>query len=261
MIEETITLFPNGKINLGLIIKGKRPDGYHLLETVYLPIYVYQDRMDINIAAHELCHLEVDGLEIPGNPADNLCVRAYNKLKENYPFISGIDVKLKKSIPMGAGLGGGSSDAAFTLRGMNQLFQLNLTRRDLAELAADLGADVPFFLFNYPLLARGIGTDFEPISLDWKYRIKVIPSSIHSPTVAAYKNLDLKSLDLNRDLQEILSSPVSTWKEQLTNDLEEPVFQQFPELRATKEKLYEEGAVYAAMSGSGSAVFGLFERS
>ena len=261
MIEDSITLYPNGKINLGLIIKGKRPDGYHLLETVYIPVYTFQDRMEISRSGQQGCHLEIEGNPIEGPTTDNLIVKAYHLLKEQFPSISGVSIQLKKIIPMGAGLGGGSSNAAFTLKGLNTLFQLNLKQNQLAEMGSSLGADVPFFVYNSPLFAKGIGTEFEPIDLDWRFKVKIIKSDIHSSTVAAYKKLDLDSLNLNRDLRQILAGPVSSWKENLTNDLERPIFQQFPELKATKEQLYNEGAVYAAMSGSGSAVYGLFEKS
>ena len=258
-MKDTVTLYPNGKINLGLIIKGKRPDGYHLLETVYIPVFTFQDRIEIHRSDHNGCQLEIEGNPVEGPETDNLIVRAYRELKAQFPSISGVSIKLKKAIPMGAGLGGGSSNAAFTLRGLNTLFQLNLMRNQLAEIGSSLGADVPFFVYNSPLLAKGIGTEFEPIELDWKYKVRIIKSNIHSSTIAAYKKLDLTSLDLSRDLRQILAEPVSSWKENLTNDLERPIFQQYPELKATKEQLYKEGAVYAAMSGSGSAVYGLFE--
>ncbi|MEM9719861.1 MAG: 4-(cytidine 5'-diphospho)-2-C-methyl-D-erythritol kinase [Bacteroidota bacterium] len=258
MSIRSVVLYPNAKINLGLIIKGKRPDGYHLLETVFIPVEHLRDRLEISPLDHEGVEMTLSGLAVDGPVEANLCWKAYQLLKTEFPGLPGVRIHLEKHIPLGAGLGGGSSDAAHTLMGLSQLFALDISLERLAILGAELGADVPFFLYNKPLFAKGIGTEFEPIDLDWKFEIRLVFSPIHSSTPAAYKNLPLNSLNLNRDLQKILSIPIADWKDNLPNDLELPVFEQYPELNETKEQLYREGAVYAAMSGSGSAVYGLF---
>lgn len=253
-------LYPNAKINIGLIIKGKRPDGYHLLDTVMYPVMSLCDELSLEKSETDGCQFSLEGMELDGDPHDNLCVRAYTLLRAACPSVGGVRIVLKKRIPAGAGLGGGSSDAAFTLRGLNELFDCGLSVEELAQLAAQLGADVPFFLYNRPLLATGIGTAFEEIDIDLPYDIRLVPSSIHSSTVAAYRALDYRTCDPARDLRQLLRLPVSEWKTHLPNDLEVPVFGLYPSLAETKQQLYNEGAVYAAMSGSGSAVFGLFPK-
>jgi len=258
MANRNIILFPNPKINLGLLIKGKRSDGYHLLETLLYPVDNFCDELEIVEIAGNQPILEIEGLEVAGNIAENLCLRAYYALKEEFPDLPTVKIRLLKRIPPGSGLGGGSSDAAHMLSGLNDLFELGITNEELAQIGAKLGADVPFFLYNKPLLAKGIGTEFEELILDIPYNVKLITPDIHSSTVATYKALDAKSFDWNRSLRDILALPVSSWRDQLVNDLEVPVFQLYPSLNQIKEQLYEEGAVYAAMSGSGSAVFGLF---
>ncbi len=252
------TFLPPAKINLGLFIKGKRPDGYHLLETLMYPLPQLCDTLQLTESAGELS-LEMEGIEIEGDIQTNLCIKAYRLLQKRFPDLSPVHIFLKKNIPAGAGLGGGSSDAAATLKGVNSLFNLGLSIAELAEMAAQLGADVPFFLYEKPMLATGIGTDLHEFDIDLPYRIELITPPIHSSTVAAYKALDYTKCDASRDLGEILSLPVDTWQKYLENDLEVPVFSLYPELAKIKAELYEKGAVYAAMSGSGSAVFGLFE--
>lgn len=254
---QSIVSEPNAKINLGLIIKGKRPDGYHLLETVFLPVDL-KDRMVVTKTGNDRCEIDLKGISIDAPTESNLCWKAWKALQEKYPKVGGVRIELEKGIPSGAGLGGGSSDAAFTLKSLNALFGLALPVEKLAEVAATLGADCPFFLYNQPMFASGIGTELEPISLDLPYRIEVVPSEIHSSTPAAYKGLDWSHLDTESSLKELLKLPVTEWKSNLRNDLEGPVFAQYPTIKAAKESLYKRGAVYAAMSGSGSAVFGLF---
>ncbi len=251
---------PNGKINLGLIIKGKRDDGYHLLETVLYPVFEMQDKLEISESSGE-ASMEIKGIAIEGKVSENLCLKAYQILKSTFPDLPPVNIYLEKNIPAGAGLGGGSSDAAFTLKGLNTLFRLGLTEKSLAEMGAALGADVPFFIYNKPLLASGIGTEFAPIYLALEeYHIKIVTPAIHSATAAAYKALDYTQCNPMRNLREILSHPVSQWQNLLENDLEVPVFQRYPALATLKESLLKEGAMYAAMSGSGSAVFGLFRK-
>lgn len=258
--EKYIQLRPNAKINLGLIIKGKRADGYHLLETVFIPVFELFDQLSIQAIDTATSKLVLKGIEIEGDLSDNLCLRAYRLLKQKFPTLPAVEIVLEKGIPAGAGLGGGSSDAAATLLGLNELFDLGQSKEELVPLAAQLGADVPFFLFNRPLLAKGIGTEFEEISLDFPYEIKLVTSEIHSSTVGVYQGLDHSQIDYDRDLRQILGMEPKHWPDLLVNDLENPVFAHYPELATTKAQLYVEGAVYAAMSGSGSAVFGLFEK-
>lgn len=258
--EKRIQLRPNAKINLGLIIKGKRADGYHLLETVFIPVFDLYDQLSIQEIPGDASQLLLKGIEIEGDLSDNLCLRAYRLLKQKFPTLPAVEIVLEKGIPAGAGLGGGSSDAAATLAGLNELFDLGQETEELVPLAAQLGADVPFFLFNRPILAKGIGTEFEEIELDFPYEIKVVTSDIHSPTVGVYQGLDHSQIDYGRDLRQILAQDTKHWPQLLVNDLEKPVFALYPELAATKAQLYTEGAVYAAMSGSGSAVFGIFNK-
>ncbi|MEM6343776.1 MAG: 4-(cytidine 5'-diphospho)-2-C-methyl-D-erythritol kinase [Bacteroidota bacterium] len=256
--KKFIKLYPNAKINLGLLIKGKRPDGYHLLETLFLPVPDLRDELKISSTKEEGCKLEIEGIKLDGSPEDNLCYKAYQLLKEAVPEMPNVHLRLKKNIPAGAGLGGGSSDAAATLNGINQLFELGLSADKLAAIGEKLGADVPFFIYNKPLIARGIGTDFENYELPHNFTIKLKTPPIHSSTIAAYKALDASMFDPTRDLKGLLATPREQWKESLPNDLEVPVFGLYPELESIKQSFYDEGAFYAAMSGSGSAVFGLF---
>lgn len=255
----SLLLRPHAKINLGLIIQGKRPDGYHLLETLLYPITHFQDELSLTSFEGEGCDFHLEGRKLDGNPEDNLVVRAYHALKSHVPELPGVSIHLKKQIPAGAGLGGGSSDAAFTLRGLRELFELEISDKDLEKIAAGLGADVPFFLYDDPLFAEGIGTELSPFSIDLPYRIELVSPEIHSSTIGAYKALDISKLKSGRELRPVLEGPVELWREHLDNDLESTVFDIHPKIKEIKEDLYRQGAMYAAMSGSGSAVFGIFE--
>lgn len=253
-------LYPHAKINIGLFITGKLPNGYHTLETVFYPIWDLKDELELTEKSGERSSIEIEGIKIEGNPDENLCIRAYKLLKKRFPDLPAVHIRLQKHIPAGAGLGGGSSDAAFTLKGLKTLFGLPISTAELAELGKTLGADVPFFLYDKPLFAQGIGTDFEEIDLSIldNYQIKLLTPPIHSSTVTAYKSLNISEINTEKSLKEILNQPLHTWKTDLVNDLEKPVFRLFPELPALKADLYAQGAVYAAMSGSGSALFGIF---
>lgn len=252
-----LRLTPFAKVNLGLFIKGKREDGYHLLETCLYPLPELTDELVIRTNGRKECNLKVEGLEIDAVSDDNLCVKAYKLLSEKVGGLEGVDVHLTKHIPAGAGLGGGSSDAAHMIKGLVTLFDLDISIEEQEEEAAKLGADVPFFLHEGPMMATGIGTDLSPVQVDLSYRLAWEVPGIHSSTVAAYKALDYKMFDPGRSLASVLQQPVENWKDQLENDLEVPVFDIYPELRRMKEAYYEAGAVYAAMSGSGSTVFAL----
>ena len=251
-------LRPHAKVNLGLLIKGKRPDGYHLLETLFYPVYSLQDELWLRPQPADACTLELAGRPLDGDPGDNLCVKAWRALRARVPDLPGVHLRLAKHIPAGAGLGGGSADAAFTLRGLNTLFDLGLSTATLAEIATPLGADVPFFLHDQPLLATGIGTEFEAIDFVLPGRLEVFPQALHSSTIAAYKALDYRRYDPQRDLKALLARPLADWPACLPNDLEDPVFALYPQLRQVKADLYAQGARYAAMSGSGSAFFAIF---
>lgn len=252
--------FPNCKINLGLHIVSKRPDGYHNLETLFLPVPL-TDELEINIS--ETNSFSQDGIPIAGNPNDNLCVKAYNLLRESYPEqVGSVTIHLKKNIPFGAGLGGGSADAAFTLKMLNELFSLQLSSDELRAFAARLGADCPFFIDNQPAYATGIGDLLEPFPVNLSgYALLLVKPQDAVSTKEAYSGIVPrdKRTDINPvDLKAALCQPVDLWKEVVVNDFEDSVFPAHPAIAAIKQQLYDCGATYAAMSGSGSTVFGLF---
>jgi len=224
--------FPSCKINLGLRITQKRADGFHALETVFFPISI-KDALEIIIepdANAAPITFTSSGLAINGDPSDNLCFKAYELLKKDYPTIPNIKMHLHKQIPMGAGLGGGSSDGAFTLVVLNQLFDLQIPEYKLMQYALTLGSDCPYFILNSPAYATSRGEILKPINAD-------------------------------SNLEVIICESVSTWKDNLINDFEEPIFNSFPELANIKETLYQKGAVYASMTGTGSTVYGIFPTS
>lgn len=250
--------FPNAKINLGLNIIEKRPDGYHNLETVFYPVPV-EDALEVNILneSTQKFRLHQAGLEIAGEAENNLVVKAYKLLDERFN-LPPIDIHLFKHIPSGAGLGGGSSDAAYMLKLLNEKFNLELSDENLEEYAAKLGADCAFFIRNAPTYAEGIGNIFSPISLSLKgYQIVLVKPDIFVSTRDAFAQI--KSHRQEIPLKEVIKQPIEEWKERMVNDFEESVFPQFPAIKEIKEKLYEAGAIYAAMTGSGSSVFGLFK--
>lgn len=250
--------FPNAKINLGLNIIEKRPDGYHNLETVFYPVPV-EDALEVNILneSTQKFRLHQAGLEIAGEAENNLVVKAYKLLDERFN-LPPIDIHLFKHIPSGAGLGGGSSDAAYMLKLLNEKFNLELSDENLEEYAAKLGADCAFFIRNAPTYAEGIGNIFSPISLSLKgYQIVLVKPEIFVSTRDAFAQI--KSHRQEIPLKEVIKQPIEEWKERMVNDFEESVFPQFPAIKEIKEKLYEAGAIYAAMTGSGSSVFGLFK--
>lgn len=249
--------FPNAKINLGLNITEKRPDGYHNLETVFYPIPI-EDALEIHILNNKSrkYSLQQAGMEITGNVEDNLVVKAYLLLDKVFD-LPPIDIHLYKHIPSGAGLGGGSSDAAFMLKLLNERFELKLTDENLEEHAAMLGADCAFFIKNTPTYAEGIGNIFSPLSLSLKgYQIFLVKPDISVSTREAFSLI--KPHKPQYPLKETIAMPISEWKEQMVNDFETSVFTQYPAIGIIKDELYRNGAMYAAMSGSGSSVFGLF---
>lgn len=247
--------FPNAKINLGLNIVEKRSDGYHNLETIFYPIWL-EDALEIHVRTDNEVALHISGAMIDGNTEDNLVVKAYRLLQADHTM-PGIDIYLHKHIPSGAGLGGGSADAAFMLRLLNTRFDLGISDDQLEVYAAKLGADCAFFIRNKPTFAEGIGNLFSPIDISLKgYQILLVKLPIFVSTREAFALI--KPHKPQHALRDVAKMPISQWKEYMVNDFEESVFAQYPEIGELKEKLYDLGAVYAAMSGSGSSVFGLF---
>ncbi len=232
---------------------SKRHDGYHNLETVFYPVKL-TDALEI-VEADETA-FSSSGIEIDGKPESNLVFKAFQILKKDYD-LSPVKLHLHKVVPFGAGLGGGSSDAAFALKMLNDLFKLGLPADELEKYAARIGADCPFFIQNKPTFAHGIGNLFEPVALDLSvFEIVIVKPNISVSTPDAYRNIIPQSSTFN--LKEINRLPIEDWKHVVKNDFEKSVFPQYPEIEKLKNLLYEIGAVYASMSGSGSAVFGLF---
>lgn len=249
--------FPNAKINLGLNITEKRPDGYHNLETIFYPILI-EDALEINLLHDgdgKYC-LHQAGIEIAGEAENNLVVKAY-KLLDEWFDLPPVDIHLFKHIPSGAGLGGGSADAAFMLKLLNEKFGLGLGCDKLEEYAARLGADCAFFIRNTPTYAEGIGNIFSPVSLSLKgYQLWLVKPDIFVSTRDAFSLI--KPHRPEHPLKEAVRLPVEEWKKHIVNDFEESVFPQYPAIGEIKEEMYKQGAIYASMSGSGSSVYGLF---
>jgi len=257
-----MVLFPNCKINLGLNITRKREDGYHDLETVFYPVQ-WQDALEgikSEIGTDELgVNFSNSGLAIDGDAKNNLCVKAYQMLKKDFPGMAAMQIHLHKIIPMGAGLGGGSSDGALTLKLLNQICQLNLSQDQLLHYALQLGSDCPFFILNKPCLATGRGEKMEEIALDLSaYRFVIVHPPVHVSTGKAFAGITPKIPE--QSISEIILQPVNTWKHHLVNNFEPGVSKQFPEISQIKDSLYNKGALYASMTGSGSAVYGIFEK-
>lgn len=249
--------FPNCKINLGLWVTRKRPDDYHDIETVIFPID-WTDVLEIIPSSGTETEFTLTGNVIGGNPESNLCYKAWKLLHEKHA-IPVVKMHLHKVIPIGAGLGGGSSDGSFALKMLNQLFDLHLTTTELQHFAAQLGMDCPFFIENVPSIASGRGDVLKPVNLNLKgYYLIVLVPDIHLSTSKAYSVVTPQ--ERSETLENQLNQPLSTWKTLLVNDFEESVFKQFPKIKELKEMLYSKGALFVSMSGSGSAVFGIFER-
>lgn len=254
-------LFPNCKINLGLHILRKRSDGYHDIETLFYP-FALTDAVEIipvNNADNSSIQLTTSGNPVQGTVESNLCVKAYNLLKKDYPQLPPVSIHLHKVIPSGAGLGGGSSDAAFMLKALNEVGQLKLPKEKLAEYALQLGSDCPFFLINKPCYATGQGEQLEEYPVDLsQYNIIVVNPGIHVDTGKAFSNITPVIPSIS--LKGIINQPIATWKDQLINDFENSVFETYKEIAKIKKELYSLGAIYASMSGSGSTVYGIFEK-
>lgn len=254
--------FPVAKINLGLNVVEKRADGYHNLQTVFYPVPI-MDALEIvpmsdGFPSDVDCDLKVTNITIEGDEQRNLVVRAYHLLKADYPELPRVHAHLWKGIPTQAGMGGGSSDCGYMIRLLNETFDMGLSSEQMQQYAARLGADCAFFIESSACYAEGIGERLQPIDLDLSgWHIGVVRPDIPVPTKEAFSRIHPHYPALN--CRDVVKQPVETWCDRLTNDFEESVFALHPEIGAVKEQLYKMGATYAAMSGSGSALFGLFK--
>jgi len=256
---EPFVLDAPAKINLGLWVRLRRADGYHEIETVFYPLHELHDRLTFRPTPGDEPTLRLKGGAIPGDPAANLCLKAWRLLRESFGSrVAAVDVELEKRIPVGGGLGGGSSDAAACLLAFDRIFGLGVGVEGLREFALCLGADVPFFLDPRPMLATGIGEILTPIDLPPLGRVEVVFTGVHSDTGQAYRELNLSRCTAKGSLLEELKRPVAEWRGRVTNDFEADVFARIPQLAAAKQALYDRNAAFALMSGSGSAVYGVF---
>lgn len=259
-----MVVFPNCKINIGLNILDKRPDGFHNLETVFFPIPL-KDSLEIIRAKDNTVPMSFSqsGIAIDGSQENNLCIKAYHLLRQDFPQLPSIQLHLHKAIPLGAGLGGGSADGAFTLRLLNEKFQLQLSTDQLIHYALRLGSDCPFFILNQPCFASARGEKLLPLHISLAgYQLVLINPGIHINTGWAFAQLKHEPAENRRskDLLQQIRQPIQNWRHTISNDFEEAVFNSYPAIQLIKNELYEKGAVYAAMSGSGSTVYGLFEK-
>jgi 4-diphosphocytidyl-2-C-methyl-D-erythritol kinase len=246
--------FANAKINLGLHVVSKRNDGYHNLETVFYPIGIH-DVVEISDSDHT--QFEQFGVNIPGSQHDNLCMRAFKALDADFN-LPPQRIILLKNIPVGAGLGGGSADAAFLVKLLNDKFRLGLSNEQMEDYVRPLGADCAFFIKNKPVFAHGKGDEFTPLELDLsKYYFVLVKPEVHVSTADAYRGI-IPAVP-STSLKDLIHLPLKDWKRNIVNDFEATVFSKYPQIREVKDQLYAKGAIYAAMSGSGSSVFGIFE--
>jgi 4-diphosphocytidyl-2-C-methyl-D-erythritol kinase len=248
-------VFPNCKINLGLHILWRRQDGFHEIKSLLYPLSL-SDCLEIIPSSGGRTEFSSSGIRIPGNGEKNLCQKAWDIVSADYN-IPAVKIHLHKNTPIGAGLGGGSADAAYTLKLLNDLFSLSISKQQLLSMASDLGSDCAFFINNTPAIATGRGEilSVNPLSLKDYYLVLVVPP-IHISTKEAYQNIT-PGLPA-KDLDEILCLPIKKWRDRLVNDFEKGIFSKYPLLPSIKDLLYDKGALYASMSGSGSTVFGLF---
>ena len=252
--------FPNAKINLGLKVVSKREDGYHNLDTVFFPIPFY-DILEIipntGVGIPEVS-FTTSGKKISGEESSNLCIKAYNLLKKDFPTIKSISLHLHKNIPMGAGMGGGSADGAFMIKMLNEKFMLGLDDDSMKSYALQLGSDCPFFISNKPSHATGRGELLTEINCDLsKKTILIVNPGIHVSTAEAFGKINISENSISP--AEIVQQPIESWKGLLENDFEKTVFDHHPNIKEIKEKMYDMGAIYASMTGSGSTVYGIFD--
>ncbi len=250
--------FPNAKINIGLRVVERQSDGYHHIETILYPVGLSDilEFVEDSAVNSGTCRLKITGLSIPAPVEDNLVMKAYKLMNRNKK-LPGIQAHLHKIIPMGSGLGGGSSDAAFMLKSLDEVYTSGMNQGEMANIAANIGSDCPFFIRNTPVYAFGKGERFKEINLDLSglYLIMVLPG-IHISTPEAYASVSVGKPE--QSLYDLIRFPVETWKDNIINDFETNIFKRFPELEMIKEELYRLGAVFASMSGSGSTIYGLF---
>jgi 4-diphosphocytidyl-2-C-methyl-D-erythritol kinase len=248
--------FPNCKINLGLKILRRREDGFHDLETVFYPLPLH-DILE-TVRSPDL-QFTATGRPIPGVPGANLAIRAWQLLQQDFPDLPFVHIHLHKQVPIGGGLGGGSADGAFMLDLLNRQFRLGLDAGRLSRYAVQLGSDCPFFLVNQPCLGQGRGELLELIPIDLSgYSFLLVHPGIHINTAEAFSRC--RGDEGGPALRSVIAQPLTTWRDTLSNDFESSLFDQFPILREIKQSLYDRGAVYAAMTGSGSCLFGIFEK-
>jgi 4-diphosphocytidyl-2-C-methyl-D-erythritol kinase len=261
-----LKLFPNCKINIGLRVVRKREDGYHDLETIFYPVLGLHDELEVEAVDHFKLGIKnfefiQEGLVVDCPAEDNLIIKCYQRMRAKYPQIRDVRIRFKKNIPFGAGLGGGSSDAAHMAIALNEIFALGLTKEQLAEEVRPLGADCPFFIYNTPCYAEGIGDKLTPISLDLSgLRLIMIKPNCGVSTREAYSGI-IRHPEVEGQIKQALNVGLSleVMHSLLINDFEKTVFPLHPEIAEIKQRLLDAGAVYAAMSGSGSTVFGLFQ--
>ncbi|REJ82401.1 MAG: 4-(cytidine 5'-diphospho)-2-C-methyl-D-erythritol kinase [Bacteroidetes bacterium] len=250
--------FPGCKINIGLNVLEKRQDGYHSLETVFYPVS-WTDLLEIVPAGGKVSSMVIKstGIRMYGPREKNLCMKAYMELSRHYS-LPPVKSHLHKIVPIGAGLGGGSADAAHTLLLLNKLFRLGMSDSDLESIAAELGSDCPFFIKNKAVIASGRGEIFEPLNLKLKnYFLTIVKPRVHVSTAEAYSGIQPRKPAVS--LKELIRLPIDSWKENISNDFEDVIFNKYPSVAKIKQNLYKLGAVYASMSGSGSAVYGIFK--
>lgn len=255
--------FPNCKINLGLNITNKRADGYHNIETIFYPVQLNDVLEIIESPAGVDVNFSASGNPVDGDEKDNLCIKAFYLLKKDFPQLPSVKIHLHKTIPMGAGLGGGSSDAAFALVMLNKKFSLKLSAEQLLSYALALGSDCPFFIINQPCVATGRGEIMEPVNISLTgYYLVLVNPGIHINTGWAFGQLNnmVNGHLATTSLQTDILQPINCWKDNLVNDFEEPVFEKYPAIKMIKTTLYNNGALFAGMSGSGSTVFGIYDK-
>lgn len=249
--------FPYCKINIGLHITGKRPDGYHNIETLFYPVTGLNDIIEIVFAMDGEFRFTTSGFKIPGEQEDNLCCKTFHLLQKKFD-LTPVHAHLHKRIPIGSGLGGGSSNAAAMICMVDEMFGLEIPENEKAEIAATLGSDCPFFLQSKPAYGKGKGEIIEPVDIELHgYHILIVKPAIHSDTAEAYAIVESEERLL--PLEDIKSKPPGSWKDFVVNDFEKVIFQKYPEIKTIKDKMIFSGASYASLCGSGSAVFGLFK--
>jgi 4-diphosphocytidyl-2-C-methyl-D-erythritol kinase len=246
--------FPNAKINIGLNVVSRRTDGYHNLQTILYPLPL-KDALEI-MEADEM-GFETSGIPIPGNDNENLCLKAYGLLRKDFT-LPNIKIHLHKNIPIGAGLGGGSSDAAFFIKMVNQKFSLDLTDENMQAYCRLLGADCAFFVENKPVIAIDKGDVFLPITLDLSaYHLLLVMPPVHVSTAEAYRGVVTNMP--SQSLKDLVKLPINEWQGKIKNDFEGHIFKAYPQIRSVKSSLIKAGAEFALMSGSGASVFGIFK--